>query len=69
MCLIIRKNVIYGLGVGLLTVSEILSFLLSEEGGACPDKHQGTTWSVLLNVYYHKEYHYIWLRGGDLNGF
>ena len=25
--------------------------------------------SVLLNVSYHKEYHYIWFRGGDLNGF
>ena len=30
---------------------------------------QGTSWSVLLNVLYHKEYHYIWLSGGDLNGF
>ena len=29
----------------------------------------GTSRSVLMNVYYHKEYHYIWLRGGDLNGF
>ena len=28
-----------------------------------------TSWSVLLNVSYHKEYDYLWFRGGDLNGF
>ena len=66
---IIRNNIIYGLGVGILTVSEILSLLGNERGGACPGTYQGTTWYVLLNVNYHKEFHYIWLRGGDLNGF
>ena len=28
----------------------------------------GTSWSVLLNVSYHKVYHYILFMGGDLNG-
>ena len=29
----------------------------------------GALWSVLWNVSYHEVYHYIWLIGGDLNGF
>ena len=28
-----------------------------------------TSWSVLMNVYYHKKYHYIGLTSRDLNGF
>ena len=30
---------------------------------------QRTSWSVPLNVSYHKKNEYAWLRGGDLNGF
>ena len=29
----------------------------------------GTSWSVLMNEYYHKKYHYIWLRCWDQYGF
>ena len=29
----------------------------------------GTSWSVLLNVSYHKVYHYTWFMGGDLTRF
>ena len=28
----------------------------------------GNFLSVLFNAFNHKEYHYIWLTGGDLNG-
>ena len=30
---------------------------------------RGFSWSVLLNVSYHKIHEYIWFRGRDLNGF
>ena len=29
----------------------------------------GESFSVSLDVSYHKEQEYIWFRGGDLNGF
>ena len=29
----------------------------------------GPSQSVLLNASYHKKHEYIWIRGGDLNGF
>ena len=29
----------------------------------------GTSWSVLLNVSYHKVYHYVLFMGADLNDF
>ena len=38
-------------------------------GGACSCMPLGTFRSVLMSEFYHKEYHYIWFRGGDLNGF
>ena len=56
-------------------VSEILSILLNERGGAChppppPGGHPGVSRSMSLNAPYLKEQEYnIWFMGGDLNGF
>ena len=41
----------------------------SEVGRACPGTHQGTSWSVLLNVSYHKKHEYIWFRDGTGHAF
>ena len=61
------NHMIYGLGVGIWKVSQILSILWVEGGRAC---HCGTSQSVLLNAYYYKKYEfYIWFRGGNQNGF
>ena len=38
-------------------------------GHAWAHRGGGTSPSVLLNAPYHKKGEYIWLRGGDLNGF
>ena len=35
----------------------------------CLGMPQGTSWSVILNVSYHKKQEYIWFRGGDMNVF
>ena len=34
-----------------------------------PGHAKGTSRSVLLNPSYHRKQEYIWLMGGDLNGF
>ena len=68
MCLIIRNKNIYGLGVGILTVSELLHILWSKGGGACPEGPPGDHWSVPLNASCHKDQEYIWFSGGNLNG-
>ena len=63
MRLIIRNNNIYGLGVGIWTVS--MAFFELEEGGA---NHRGTL-SMSVDSSYHKEQQCIWFMGGDLNDF
>ena len=58
----------YGLGVGICTVSQILSLFMkrSEVGGTCPGMSRMTSSSVLLDASYHKKHEYVWFRGGDL---
>ena len=60
---------VYGLCLGIWTVSKIFSLLWTVQGGACPGTPRGTSKSVSLNVSYHDKHEYIWLRGGDLNSF
>ena len=55
MCLSIRKT-IYGLGVGIGMVSEILGFLLKKGVGHAP----GSPRMVSLDVSKHKKQEYIW---------
>ena len=38
-------------------------------GLGIPWHTRGDSWSVVLNVSYHKKHEYIWVSGGDLNGF
>ena len=42
---------------------------MEQRGLACLGTNQGTTWSVLLNVSYHKKNEHIWFIGRDLNHF
>ena len=50
-------------------VSEILSLLRSEQGGAFLGTPRVTSLSVLLNASHHEKHEYVWFRGGDQNGF
>ena len=73
-CLIIRSKSIYGLGVRIWAVSEILCLLWLWGVGHNPEGHPPPSpppppWSMSLNASYHKKQGYIWFKGGYLNGF
>ena len=67
MRLILRNKNIYGLWVGIWTVSKILCILWNEGVGHAPGGPPGVPRSGPLNVPYHKEQEYIWFREGILN--
>ena len=46
-----------------------IKLLRNEWEGACPGTPLGISWKVLLSTSYHRELQYIWVKGGDLNGF
>ena len=56
MRLILRNKNIYGLWVGIWTVSKMLCILWNEGGEACPGGPPGVPRSMWLNVPYHKEH-------------
>ena len=60
-----NKN-IYGLGVGIPMVFEILGLICRGVGWGIPLEEPR---SMSLNVSYHKEQEYIWFRGGYLSNF
>ena len=64
-----QQEYIYGLGVGIWKVSEILCNFWNEGVGHAPGAHPWAPRSMSLNAPYHKEQEYIWFMGEDLNGF
>ena len=64
-CLIIKSKSIYGFGVAIRAFSKILCLLWLRGVGHNP----GGPPSMSLNDSYHKKQGYVWIRGGDLNGF
>ena len=70
MCLIIRNDIIYGLGVcGSQLFRRYKVFYEMNRVGQARARHCGTSLSVFFNVSYRMKHTFIYGLGGDLNSF